>query len=170
MKKGAFRVFCPGEKPSEKPNPTHASMETYETKMMMVMMHFEAFMRTRVFSSLSFWSFYVVTSFLVQLKTKGLAFKRSRVFGSSCFKTLMRTVVHRVFWCICSFESLLKTRVFIFYFLQSFDKDQSSQRVLAPFMFFFSTLLQGPEFLVFFSNLFWDSQFSEFSGAFVISF
>ena len=34
-------------------------------------------------------------------------------------------------------------------FFQSFEKDQSSQRVWATFMFFFSTLLQGPGFLVF---------------------
>ena len=100
--------------------------------MMMVIMLFEAFMRTRVFRSFSFWSFYVVQSFLVQLKTQGLAFRRTRVFGSSCFKTLRRTVVLRVFWCICSFwKSFLKTRVFTIFFL--FFKALTRTRVLRDF-------------------------------------
>ena len=102
--------------------------------MMMVIMLFEAFMRTRVFRSFSFWSFYVVQSFLVQLKTQGLAFRRTRVFGSSCFKTLRRTVVLRVFWCICSFwKSFLKTRVFTIFFFFFFFKALTRTRVLRDF-------------------------------------
>ena len=140
--------------------------------MMMVMMLFEAFMRTRIFSSFSFWSFYVVQSFLVQLKTQGLAFRRTRVFGSSFFKTLRRTVVHRVFWCICSFwKSFLKTRVFtIFFFFSKLWQGPEFSEISGSLHVFLFYSLQGPEFLVFFSNLLWDSQFSEFSGAFVISF
>ena len=124
--------------------------------MMMVIMLFEAFMRTRVFRSFSFWSFYVVQSFLVQLKTQGLAFRRTRVFGSSCFKTLRRTVVLRVFWCICSFwKSFLKTRVFTFFFFFSkLWQGPEFSEISGSFHVFLFYSLQGPEFLVcFFKSL-----------------
>ena len=121
--------------------------------MMMVIMLFEAFMRIRVFRSFSFWSFYVVQSFLVQLKTQGLAFRRTRVFGSSCFKTLRRTVVLRVFWCICSFwKSFLKTRVFNFFFSKLWQGPEFSE-ISGSFHVFLFYSLQGPEFLVYFFQI-----------------
>ena len=67
------------------------------------------------------------------------AFSRTRASGSSLFKSLVRTAVLIVFLCICTFLSLLWTRVFISFLFKSLTRTRVLRVFWLP-LFFFSTL------------------------------
>ena len=68
-----------------------------------------------------------------------------RASGSSLFKSLMRTAVLIVFLCICTFLSLLQTRVFISFLFKALTRTRVLRVFWLP-LFFFSTLTRTQVF------------------------